>query len=341
MYTLAFETSCDETSVAVLKNDTVLSNIILSQYFHSKFGGVVPEIASREHLKSIVEITEKALLDSGINKKDINLIAATSEPGLIGALLIGLNFAKSLAVSLKVPFVPVNHIQSHIYSSFIQKDKFDFPFISLIVSGGHTLLILVEDFFKHKLLGTTVDDAAGEAFDKVAKMLGLGYPGGPIIDELAKKGNPDFNKFPHSHIKNKPFYFSFSGIKTSVLYFLKEINYESTKNEKLTCDICASFQKAIVDSLFLKTKKAAEQFSIKSISVSGGVSANSALKEKFNELIIMDYKIYIPELSYSTDNAGMVGITGYYKYLKSKDKKYFDDSSLNIKAMPRINLNSI
>jgi N6-L-threonylcarbamoyladenine synthase len=341
MYTLAFETSCDETSVAVLKNDTVLSNIILSQYFHSKFGGVVPEIASREHLKSIVEITEKALSDSGITKNDINLIAATSKPGLIGALLIGLNFAKSLAVSLKVPFVPVNHIQAHIYSSFIQKDKFDFPFISLIVSGGHTLLILVEDFFKHKLLGTTVDDAAGEAFDKVAKMLGLGYPGGPIIDELAKKGNLDFHKFPLSHIKDKPFYFSFSGIKTSVLYFLKEINYEVNKSEKLTFDICASFQKAIIESLFFKTRNAAEQLEIKNISVSGGVSANSALKEKFNELIKKEYKIYIPEINYTTDNAGMVGITGYYKYMKSEDKMFFDDSSINIKAMPRINLNSI
>ncbi|MCX6166108.1 MAG: tRNA (adenosine(37)-N6)-threonylcarbamoyltransferase complex transferase subunit TsaD, partial [Ignavibacteriae bacterium] len=271
----------------------------------------------------------------------INLIAATSEPGLIGALLIGLNFAKSLAVSLKVPFVPVNHIQAHIYSSFIQKDKFDFPFISLIVSGGHTLLILVEDFFKHKLLGTTVDDAAGEAFDKVAKMLGLGYPGGPIVDKLAKKGNPDFHKFPLANIKNKKYDFSFSGIKTSVLYFLKEINYVNTKNEKLTCDICASFQKAMIESLFQKTKYAAEEMNIKNISISGGVSANLGLKEKFGELINKDYKIYIPELSYSTDNAGMVGITGYYKYNKSEDKKFFDDSSFNIKALPRINLTSI
>jgi N6-L-threonylcarbamoyladenine synthase len=341
MYTLAFETSCDETSVAVLKDDTVLSNIILSQYFHSNFGGVVPEIASREHLKSIVEITEKALSDSKVSLKDINLIAATSEPGLIGALLIGLNFAKSLAVSLNLPFIPVNHIQAHIYSSFIHKDKFDFPFISLIVSGGHTLLILAEDFFRHKLLGTTVDDAAGEAFDKVAKMLGLGYPGGPIVDRLARNGNPDFHKFPLAYIKDGQYDFSFSGIKTSVLYFLKKINYEPGKDEKLTADICASFQKAVINSLYKKTLNAAKELNIKNISVSGGVSANSGLKERFSELRQKGYNVYLPELTYSTDNAGMVGITGYYKFINSADKDIFSDLSFKTKAMPRINLNTI
>jgi N6-L-threonylcarbamoyladenine synthase len=341
MLTLAFETSCDETSVAVLNNDNVLSNVILSQYFHSEFGGVVPEIASREHLKSIVEITEKALSDANVDIKDINLIAATSQPGLIGALLIGLNFAKSLAMTMKIPFIPVNHIQAHIYSSFIQKEKFDFPFISLIVSGGHTLLIEVQDFFKHKLLGTTVDDAAGEAFDKVAKMLGLGYPGGPIVDKLAETGNPEFNKFPLAHVKGKPYDFSFSGIKTSVLYFLKNINFETGKDEKLTADICASFQKAVVDSLFSKAKKAAENLNIKNISISGGVSANSGLKEKFNTLINKGYKVYLPELTYSTDNAGMVGITGYYRYINTKDKSIYDDLSFNTKAMPRINLEAV
>ncbi|MBI5402323.1 MAG: tRNA (adenosine(37)-N6)-threonylcarbamoyltransferase complex transferase subunit TsaD [Ignavibacteriae bacterium] len=341
MYTLAFETSCDETSAAVLKNDTVLSNVILSQYFHSEFGGVVPEIASREHLKSIVEITEKALKEANIHLKDINIVAATSEPGLIGALLIGLNFAKSLALSLKVPFVPVNHIQGHIYSSFIQKEKFEFPFISLIVSGGHTLLIEVQDFFRHNLLGTTVDDAAGEAFDKVAKMLGLGYPGGPEIDRLAKKGNPDFHKFPLAHIKNKPYDFSFSGIKTSVLYFLREINYIEDNNDKLTANICASFQKAVVDSLFLKAKKAAENLNIKSISVSGGVSANTGLKEKFSSLINKGYRIYLPEPSYSTDNAGMVGITGYFKYMHTNDKAIFNDVTFNSRAMPRIKYEAV
>lgn len=341
MYTLAFETSCDETSVAVLKDDMVLSNIILSQYFHSKFGGVVPEIASREHLKSISEITEKALEESGISKKEINLIAATSEPGLIGALLIGLNFAKSLALSLNLPFIPVNHIQAHIYSSFINKDKFDFPFISLIVSGGHTLLIQAEDYFKHKLLGTTVDDAAGEAFDKVAKMLGLGYPGGPVVDKLAKKGNPDFHKFPLAYIKDRKYDFSFSGIKTSVLYYLRKINFETEKNEQLVCDICASFQKAVVDSLYKKTLTAAKDLNINSISISGGVSANSKLKEKFTELRKKGYNIYIPELTYSTDNAGMVGITGYYKYINTEDKKIYLDISFKNKALPRINLQSI
>jgi N6-L-threonylcarbamoyladenine synthase len=341
MYTLAFETSCDETSVAVLKDDMVLSNIILSQYFHSKYGGVVPEIASREHLKSIFEITEKALEESGIGKKEINLIAATSEPGLIGALLIGLNFAKSLALSLNLPFIPVNHIQAHIYSSFIHKDKFDFPFISLIVSGGHTLLIQAEDFFSHKLLGTTVDDAAGEAFDKVAKMLGLGYPGGPIVDKLATKGNQDFHKFPLAYIKDRKYDFSFSGIKTSVLYYLRKINFDSVKSEQLMCDICASFQKAVVDSLYKKTLSAAKDLNIKNISISGGVSANSKLKEKFSELRKKRFNIYIPELTYSTDNAGMVGITGYYKYISTADKRIFSGISFKTKATPRINLQSI
>ncbi len=341
MYILAFETSCDETSAAVLKDDNVLSNIILSQYFHSEYGGVVPEVASREHLRSISEITEKALSEAGIRIKDIDMIASTSEPGLIGALLIGLNFAKSLAVSLKIPFVPINHIQAHIYSSFIQKEKFDFPFISLIVSGGHTLLIYVEDYFKHKLLGTTVDDAAGEAFDKAAKMLGLGYPGGPIIDEFAKRGNPEFHKFPLANIKRSKFDFSFSGIKTSVLYFLKEIGYKKTKSDKLTYDICASFQKAMIDSLFNKTKKAAEEYRTKNISISGGVSANTGLKEKFEQLRNKGYNIYIPETNYSTDNAGMVGITAYYKYINSGNKEFFKDASFKTMAMPRFDFNSI
>ena len=340
MLTLAFETSCDETSVAVLENDTVLSNIILSQMFHSEWGGVVPEIASREHLNKIIEITEKALSEAGVTLQQIELVTATNEPGLIGALLIGLNFAKSIAVSLGVPFVPVNHIQAHIYSAFIHNVKPAFPFISLIVSGGHTLLILVEDYFKHKILGTTVDDAAGEAFDKVAKLLGLGYPGGPAIDKFAKLGNPDFHKFPLAHVKDSPFDFSFSGIKTSVLYFLNKIEFEKIKDEELINDICASFQRAVVDSLFNKTRKALKEYKIKTVTISGGVSANSGLKNKFTELEKSGYKVFIPDIEYTTDNAGMIGITGYYKFIKSKDKSIFNHESFSIKAKPRLNFSN-
>jgi N6-L-threonylcarbamoyladenine synthase len=341
MITLAFETSCDETSVALLDNDKVLSNIILSQLSHIEFGGVVPEIASREHLNKIVELTDKALSESNVNLNEINLVSATSEPGLVGALLIGLSFAKSIAASLNVPFIPVNHIQAHIYSSFINTDKPEFPFISLIVSGGHTLLLLVEDFFKHKLLGTTIDDAAGEAFDKVAKMLSLGYPGGPIIDKLAKNGNAKFHKFPIANISNKPYDFSFSGIKTSVLYFLKEIDYQNNKNEKLLSDLCASFQFAVVESLYKKVLKASKEYNVKNISISGGVSANSYLKEKFSGLDKKSFRIYFPSLQYTTDNAGMIGLAAYYKFKLAQDKKYYNNESYNSKAIPRIDFNSI
>jgi N6-L-threonylcarbamoyladenine synthase len=336
MLTLAFETSCDETSVAVLENDKVLSNIIASQLFHSKFGGVVPEIASREHLKKIVEITEKALQKSKKSLNEIELIAATSEPGLIGALLIGLNFAKSLAASLNLPFITVNHIQAHVYSTFLNQEKPEFPFISLIVSGGHTLLILVEDYFKHKILGTTVDDAAGEAFDKVAKLLNLGYPGGPLIDKLATSGNSEFHKFPLANVKNNPFNFSFSGIKTSVLYFLRDIDFEKNRTDKLVQDLCASFQYAVVESLFRKTLKAAQKYDIKNISVSGGVSANSYLQKKFLTLNEKGYNVSIPDFEYSSDNAAMIGLVGSLKYKLSKNKKYFKLESFNEKAKPRL-----
>ncbi|MDD5361140.1 MAG: tRNA (adenosine(37)-N6)-threonylcarbamoyltransferase complex transferase subunit TsaD [Ignavibacteria bacterium] len=333
---LAFETSCDETSVAVLENDRVLSNIILSQEYHIKFGGVVPEVASREHLKRITDITASALEKAGMKINDINMIAATSEPGLIGAVLIGLSFAKSVAATLNVPFVHVNHIQAHLYSSFIKDTKPEFPFLGLIVSGGHTLLILVEDFFKHKILGTTVDDAAGEAFDKVAKMLGLGYPGGPLIDKHASDGDINFHKFPISRLKDSKYNFSFSGIKTSVLYFLRSSNFQEIKSSKLINDICASFQHAVIKTLYDKVLLAAKEYGIKDITISGGVSANSYLKKTFGKLEDKGYRIFIPELIYSTDNAAMIGITAYYKYINSQDKKYFDDKSLNVNARPRL-----
>jgi N6-L-threonylcarbamoyladenine synthase len=335
MLTLAFETSCDETSAAVLDNDTVLSNIVLSQMFHSEWGGVVPEIASREHLKSIVSITETALEKADVKLKDINLIAAANEPGLIGALLIGMSYAKMLAASLEVPFIPVNHIQAHLYSSFLEGEKPEFPFISLIVSGGHTLLVLVKDYFVHQVIGTTVDDAAGEAYDKVAKLLGLGYPGGPVIDKLARTGDRKFHKFPLANVKNSPFDFSFSGIKTSVLYFLRNIQEEKKKDEKFIADVCACFQEAVTESLMKKTISAARKFGVENIAVSGGVSANSELKSKFLKLRGKGYKIFIPSAEYTTDNGAMIGLTAYLKYMKSENKKYFLTDSFEVGAKAR------
>jgi len=336
LYILAFESSCDETSVAVLQDDKVISNVILSQEYHTAFGGVVPEIASREHLRKIVEMTDASLKKANIEMKDIDLVAATSEPGLIGAILIGLSFAKSLAATLNKPFIPVNHIHAHLYSAFINDTQPEFPFIALIVSGGHTLLILVEDFFKHKILGTTIDDAVGEAFDKVAKMMGLGYPGGPLIDKYAKDGDINFHEFPISVIKNSKYNFSFSGIKTSVLYYLRDSNFQANRNDKLISDISASFQHAAIKTLYSKVRKAAKEFKVKDIAISGGVSANSYLNQMFKTLEKDRYRIHIPELIYTTDNAAMIGITAYYKYLASKDKDYFSKESLSVKARPRL-----
>ncbi len=336
MKILAFETSCDETSSAVLNDENVVSNIIMSQLSHLEWGGVVPEIASREHLKNIVLVMNEALKKANSKLNEIELIAAAKEPGLVGALLIGFSFAKSLAISLEVPFVPVNHIQAHLYSSFIQNEKPSFPFLSLIVSGGHTLLVYVEDYFKHKIVGTTVDDAAGEAFDKVAKLLNLGYPGGPIIDRLAKTGNKDFHKFPLANVKNQPYNFSFSGIKTSVLYFLRKLNFEENKNDKLISDICASFQEAVTESLLRKTLAAAKKYNVKTITISGGVAANSLLKVKFENLISKGYKIYIPSTDYITDNGAMIGYLAYLKYKYYSDKSYFIYESLKEAVNPRL-----
>jgi N6-L-threonylcarbamoyladenine synthase len=308
---LAIETSCDETSASVLKDHEVLSNIISSQEFHSGFGGIVPELASRAHIEIIDLITKTALKDARTVFKDIELIAATAGPGLIGSLLIGFNYAKSLAVSGKIPFIGIDHIESHLYSPFIGEENIEFPFISLIVSGGHTLLIIVKDHFDHKLLGRTVDDAAGEAFDKGAKMLGLGYPGGPQIDNISKNGNEDFYKFPVSIVKDSLFDFSFSGIKTSLLYYLRK-NYPDKKNIPIS-DICASYQKAIIATLTSKVMSASEIFNIKNIAVSGGVSMNSKLRAELNKLSGKGYKIFFPKALYTTDNAAMIGYTAYLR----------------------------
>ena len=328
---LAIETSCDETSASVLKGNEVLSNVISSQLFHTAYGGIVPELASRAHIEIIDKIVQSSLDESGINISGIDLVCATQGPGLIGSLLIGYNYAKAIAVAGNKIFLGINHIESHLYSCFIGKEKIDFPFIALIVSGGHTILFLVENYFKYKILGETQDDAAGEAFDKGAKMLGLGYPGGPEIEKLSVNGNANYHEFPVSNVKDNIYGFSFSGIKTSLLYFLRK-NYpdykteEGKKNLPLS-DISASYQKAIVKSLVDKTLSAAKNYGVKIIAVSGGVSSNSLLRKEFRELDKSGYVIHFPEKKYSTDNAAMVGYTAY---LKMKEGKLKNDGENNL-----------
>lgn len=318
LITFAIESSCDETSAAILNDNAVLSNIISSQHFHSEYGGIVPELASRAHVESIDEIVSAAIKQARVSSDDISLISATAGPGLIGSLLVGYNYAKSFAISRKLRFTGINHIESHLYSCFIGQEEIEFPFTALIVSGGHTMLVLVKGYFDYKILGTTQDDAAGEAFDKVAKLMGLGYPGGPLIDKLAEEGDENFHEFPSANVKANPYDFSFSGIKTSVLYFLRK-NYGDIKDrnvlKKLPLnDLSASFRKAVVNSLTEKTLLASKEYNVKRIAVSGGVSANSKLKKEFKKLKEQDYRIYFPATEYTTDNAAMIGYTAYLKY---------------------------
>lgn len=325
IYILAIETSCDETSVSILKNTKVLSNIISSQKIHSLFGGVVPELASREHEKLIIPVVEKALLDSKIPLQKISAIAYTRGPGLMGALLVGTSFAKSLSLSLDIPLVEVNHMQAHILSIFIDDNekKPEFPFLALTVSGGHTQLVLVKNYLEFVQIGTTLDDAAGEAFDKCGKLLGLDYPSGPKIDFLSKSGNE--NKFDFNKPKIDGLNFSFSGLKTSFKYFLQNKKDSFVKNN--LNDLCASLQKVIVDILREKILNARDKTKIKNIVVCGGVSANSYLRK---QLLILEndkeINLFIPNINYSTDNAAMIGVNGYFKFVNSKFGKLSDVS---------------
>ena len=311
MNILGIESSCDETSVAIISNNKLTANLISSQDFHTKYGGVVPELSSRAHLQIVLPLVKDALAESNLTLNDLDVICSTAGPGLIGALLVGLTFSKGLAYSLNKPFVPVNHIEGHIFSGFLMKDKPEFPYLALVVSGGHTLLLLVESFLKIKKLGTTVDDAAGEAFDKVAKMLGLGYPGGPKIQKAAVKGNPDKINFPVAELKD-PYNFSFSGLKSSVLRYVQK-NYGESKNisESDMNDIAASFQNAVVKALIKNTKKALDNFDIKSLSLAGGVAANKVLREEVISLgNRYSKKVVIPDLEYCGDNAAMIAFRG-------------------------------
>lgn len=324
---LAIESSCDDTAVAVCNEGKILSNVIANQSVHEKYGGVVPELASRAHLQNIVPVVEEALTIAGCKISDIDAFAFTQAPGLIGSLLVGAQFAKSLALSFNKPLIAVHHMQAHVLANLIADNKPGFPFLCLTVSGGHTQIVLCESPAKMKVIGQTLDDAAGEAFDKSAKMLGLPYPGGPLIDKYAKTGNPDKFKFPEPKIDGLDF--SFSGLKTAILYFIQDKQKEKNFIKENLEDICASIQSRIVSILLNKVKKTSEQTGIKNICIAGGVSANSGLRSSF-ELLgeKLGWKTYIPSFEYCTDNAAMIAITAYYKFLE----KDFTDLSVTPSA---------
>ncbi|NJD23318.1 MAG: tRNA (adenosine(37)-N6)-threonylcarbamoyltransferase complex transferase subunit TsaD [Melioribacter sp.] len=308
---LGIESSCDETSVAVISDGKLLSNLISSQDFHNIYGGVVPELSSRAHLQILLPLVKKSLQESGISLNQIDLVCATAGPGLIGALLVGLTFAKGLSYSLQKPFVPVNHIEGHIFSGFLMNDKPEFPYLCLVVSGGHTLLLLVESDTQITKLGSTIDDAAGEAFDKISKLLGLGYPGGPKIQEIAEGKKNNFVDFPIARCKNE-YDFSFSGLKTSVLRFIqKEYGDASKISAKDISSIAASFQYSAVRALLNNTEKALNKFNVNSISLVGGVAANKMLRSEF-EKVASKYKknLIIPSLEFCGDNAAMIAYRG-------------------------------
>jgi N6-L-threonylcarbamoyladenine synthase len=318
---LGIESSCDDTSAAILKNGKILSNIVAGQKVHEQYGGVVPELASRAHQQNIVPVVDAAIKEAGISKEDISAIAFTRGPGLLGSLLVGVSFAKSFALALKKPMVEVNHMQGHVLAHFIASKDYkapEFPFICMTVSGGHTQIVLVRDYFDMEILGQTLDDAAGEAFDKAAKIMGLPYPGGPLVDKYAKLGDRTKYKFPISNMKD--YDYSFSGLKTSLLYFLKkEVDKDPEFVEKNLNDICASYQDTIIRSLFKKLEKAVKDYDIKHVAIAGGVSANSQFRETLiSKGKALGWSTYIPKFEYCTDNAAMISIAGHYKFLKAE-----------------------
>lgn len=312
---LAIESSCDETSASVCVDGKLLSNVIANQTVHEKYGGVVPELASRAHMQNIVPVVDEALKQANIGKKELNAIGFTQSPGLIGSLLVGSQFAKSMAYSLDIPLIAVHHMQAHVLANLIPEQRPSFPFLCLTVSGGHTQIVLCRSPLDMQVIGETLDDAAGEAFDKSAKILGLPYPGGPLIDKFARDGNPDRYKFPEPQIAGLDF--SFSGLKTSILYFLQQEQHRNPHfiNEHLP-DICASIQSRIISILLNKLRRAAIDTGISELCVAGGVSANSGLRRAFTELGEANgWKTYIPAFQYCTDNAAMIAVTAYHKFM--------------------------
>ncbi|GAA4054669.1 tRNA (adenosine(37)-N6)-threonylcarbamoyltransferase complex transferase subunit TsaD [Flavobacterium chungnamense] len=331
VFILAIESSCDDTAAAVLRNNKVLSNVVAGQKIHEEYGGVVPELASRAHQQNIVPVVDMALKRANVNKKQLSAIAFTQGPGLMGSLLVGTSFAKSLSLSLNIPLIAVNHMHAHILAHFIDEEGFDkpeFPFLALTISGGHTQIVKVNSFFNMEIIGETTDDAVGEAFDKSAKIMGLPYPGGPLIDKFAKEGNP--KKFQFTKPKVDRLNFSFSGLKTQILYFIQRNVLENPNFiEENKADICASIQHTIIEILMEKLKMAVAETGITQIAIGGGVSANSGIRETLkNAEGKYGWKTFIPKFEYTTDNAAMIGIVGYQKYLENR----FNDASIVSKA---------
>jgi N6-L-threonylcarbamoyladenine synthase len=333
-YILGLETSCDETSAAVIKNNHVLANIVSSQDIHAIFGGVVPELASRAHIRLISVVTDRALKKAHISKSQLSGIAVTNGPGLVGALLVGLNFAKGMSQALQIPFIGINHIEGHIYGNFLTNPDISFPHLCLIVSGGHTLLTIMRDHLNYVVIGRTRDDAVGEAFDKGAKMLKLEYPGGPIVDKLAQSGDPDFFHFPRALLKTDHYDFSYSGLKTALLVYLGRHTEEDIK--KNMNHICASYQKAAIEVLVKKTVAAAHEYEAQSVGVVGGVAANSLLRNWLKkEMNAAQMNLYLPEIEFCTDNAAMIARAGWQRL--SQD--IFSKQDLN--AVPSLGLEEV
>ncbi len=332
---LAIESSCDETSASVIRNGKVLNNIIATQAVHRKYGGVVPELASRAHQQNIVATVQSAMQGSGTDKTELNAVAFTRGPGLMGSLMVGISYAKGLALGLGIPLVEVNHMQAHVLAHFIDDPKPVFPFLCLTVSGGHTQIVLVRDYLEMEVIGQTQDDAVGEAFDKAAKIMGLPYPGGPLIDKYAKQGNSERFKFPLTNMPGLDF--SFSGIKTAFLYFLRDEQKKNPDfvNENLN-DICASLQKHLVQMLLDKLKEASAKTGIKTIAIAGGVSANSGLRNSLESLAkSMGWSTFIPAFEYCTDNAAMIAMAAHFKYLKG------EFSSLDVTPLARMPISGV
>jgi N6-L-threonylcarbamoyladenine synthase len=315
---LAIESSCDETSASVISDGKILNNIVATQSVHEKYGGVVPELASRAHQQHLVPVIHEAIESSGIDKKDLSAVAFTRGPGLMGSLMVGVSFAKSFAYALGLPLIDVNHMEAHILAHFIDDPAPKFPFICLTVSGGHTQLVLVKSHLEMEVIGETLDDAVGEAFDKTAKLIGLPYPGGPLVDKYAAQGNPKAFPFPVSDMPGLNY--SFSGIKTAVLYFLRDRLKENPDFiEQNLADICASVQYTLIKMLTQKLKKAAKEYRIKEIAIAGGVSANSGLRKELEKLASdLNWKVYIPKFEYCTDNAAMIAMAAHYKFLNKE-----------------------
>lgn len=320
VFILAIESSCDDTAAAVLANDKVLSNVVANQLIHNEYGGVVPELASRAHQQNIVPVIDAALKKANVKPQDLSAVAFTQGPGLMGSLLVGTSFAKSLSLALGIPLIAVNHMQAHVLAHFIDEENFEkpeFPFLALTISGGHTQIVKVNGFFDMQIIGETTDDAVGEAFDKSAKILGLPYPGGPLVDKYAQLGNPKAFTFTKPKVPGLDF--SFSGLKTAILYFIQK-NVAENPNfiEEHRDDICASIQHTIIEILMDKVKLAVEQTSITRIAIGGGVSANSGIRKAMKDAEGFGWKTFIPKFEYTTDNAAMIGIVGYQKFLNER-----------------------